>query len=195
MIYVGIRSRRELILVLVTSLCICACGPIESGVIDSGAFNTGGTNNPRVLIKVAYSRMYGSNRVDGARNVLKRAIAISKKENDHYALAVSYNMMGYTYIHKEKDPVSAERYYEKALRIATSHDHKCEVVHAFVGFALSNSLKGIPENSCVFKEKAHSEYRSIMNAAESGSFCEGGMESIRRAGKRVEELEAFLSCD
>jgi hypothetical protein len=177
------------------ALSILSCGPLESGVLDTGALNTGGTDDPRRLIEVAYSRLYGSNRVIGARNVLKRAIEQSILYNDLYALTVSYNMMGYTYIQKEKDPNIAEGYYNKAVKIAVENNFHCELVHAYIGLSLTNNLTGIYENSCVYKDKARKLVDQIKkNYKKEVLICEGGWKSIDAAEKRLNDLNSYLKC-
>jgi hypothetical protein len=172
------------------------CGPFESGVLDSGALNTGGTDDPRRLIEVAYDRMYRANRVIGARNVLKRAIERSKQSNDLYALAVSYNMMGYTYIDKEKDPNTAEKYYNKAINVISGNNFYCELVHSYIGYALSNNLRGIPENSCAYEIKARNLIEKIkLNYQKKVILCEGGLDSINVAEKRLIDLSNYLNCE
>ena len=175
---------------------IAACGPLESGVIDSGWLNTGGTNDPRRLIVVAYSRMYESNRIIGARNVLRRAIELSEKKSDLYALAVSYNMMGDTYIYKEKDPKMAEEYYYRALPIVQSNKYNCELVETYIGFALSNELRGIPGSSCNYALKCKDLMGKIKEEYHNQKHpCEGGSEAISYTEKRLNKLIDHLGCE
>jgi hypothetical protein len=169
------------------------CGPFESGVLDTGVFNTGGTDDPRRLIEIAYNRMYYSNRIIGAWNVLGRAIKMSIQSNDMYALAKSYNMMGYTYIDKERDIFTAEKYYNKAIKVIEANNFNCELVHSYIGLALVNMLRGIPENACAYKRKANNLIKKIeCNYKRGISSCEGGMKSINDAKKRIHELNNFI---
>ncbi|MDD3815647.1 MAG: tetratricopeptide repeat protein [Desulfocapsaceae bacterium] len=180
------------ILLLLTA---SGCGSLESGVIDTGFFNTGGTDDPRRLIGVAYNRMYKSNRIIGARNVLKRAIERSQKENDLYALAVSYNMMGYTYIQKEKDPNEAKKYYDKAIELIEHNEFDCELIHYYIGMALSEELLGIKDNSCSYEKKAQKTLTRIKyNFQNDVDGCEFGQKEIYIAEKRLSELSKHLSC-
>ena len=175
---------------------IASCGPLESGVIDSGWLNTGGTNDPRRLIVIAYRRMYESNRIIGARNVLQRAIELSEKKSDLYALAVSYNMMGDTYIYEEKDPKMAEEYYYRALPIVQSNKYNCELVETYIGFALSNELSGMPGTSCNYALKCKDLMGKIKEEYHNQKYpCEGGSEAISYTEKRLNKLLDHLDCE
>ncbi len=160
-----------------------------------GFLNTGGTNDPRELIGIAHSRMK-SNRVIGARNVLRRSIEQSKIKNDIYALAVSYNMMGFTYIVEEKDPGEAYDYYQKALEIINSNQFDCELIHNQIGFALMNEMWSIPENSCSYKEKAQATLDKVnFNYKNDLRKCEGDYKAISIAEERVLSLTSHLKCN
>lgn len=188
---------RRIKLLCFFSVCILimACGPIESGVLDTGVFNKGGTDDPRRLIDIAYNRLYKQNRIVGARNVLKRAIERSKRTGDFYALAVSYNMMGFTYVYKEKDPSISEMYFGRAIETISGGNYNCELVHSYVGIALSNYLKEIYHNAYVYEEKAKHMMKTIRSTyKENPRVCEYGPYSINIAEKRVVELSEFLKC-
>ncbi len=176
-------------------LSVSGCGPLESGVIDTGFVNTGGTDDPRRLIGVAYNRMYKSNRITGARNVLMRAIERSQKENDLYALAVSYNMMGYTYIQKEKDPNEAKQYYDKAIVLIQQNQFDCEYVHYFIGMALAEELWEIKDNSCRYENMAREKLSRIKYNYNNGEkACEYEQKEILIAEKRLDDLSTHLDC-
>lgn len=176
-------------------LALSGCGPLESGVIDTGFLNAGGTDDPRRLIAVAYNRMYVSNRIIGARNVLNRAIERSQKENDLYALAVSYNMMGYTYIQEEKDPNEAKKYYDKAIDLIEQNQFDCELIHYYIGMALSEELWGIKDNSCSYEIKSQETLARIKyNFQNDVGSCEYGQKEIYNAEKRLNDLSNHLSC-
>lgn len=182
---------------IIIMIALYGCGPLESGVIDSGFFNTGGTDDPRKLIGIAYSRMYRSNRIIGARNVLRRAIELSEKDGDWYALAVSYNMMAYTYVEKEKDPAVAEGYYKKAYKLISENNFECELVHYYVGIALVNEMMEIEENSCEYAEEAEIALKEVKyNFQHQIRTCEGGQKEIVIAEDRVKKLRAhFGRCE
>lgn len=171
-------------------LYIAGCGPI-----DSGFLNTGGTDDPRKLIGIAYSRIYESDRIIGGRNVLRRSIEQAKKRNDTYALAVSYNMMGFTYIQEEKDPNKAKPYYDKAIEIINKNQFDCELIHYYIGMALSEKLLGIIENSCSYEEKAKKTLVQVKhNFQNQIHVYEGGQKAINIAEIRVKELSSHLKC-
>ncbi|MCP4347662.1 MAG: hypothetical protein GY795_19325 [Desulfobacterales bacterium] len=181
---------------LLTIIAISGCGPLESGVIDSGFLNTGGTDDPRRLIGIAYNRMYKSNRIVGARNVLKRAIERSIKENDPYTLAVSYNMMGFTYIQKEKESKDAGIYYQKAIEIIEENYFDCELIHYYVGIALINEMQGIIENSCVYERKAKKTLDQVKyNFQNQIRIYKGGQKAIITAENRIKDLSLHLRCE
>jgi hypothetical protein len=185
----------QIYLVISIIFCFSACGPLESGVIDSGWLNTGGTNDPRRLITVAYSRMYESKRIIGARNVLRRAINISEKNGDLFALAVSCNMMGDTYIYEEKDPKMAEEYYNRALPIVQNNRYNCELVETYIGFALSNELRGLTDISCNYALKCKGLMEKIKEEYHSHQIpCEGGSKTIFDTEKRLSKLFDHLNC-
>lgn len=187
--------RKKLLVALIALICFSGCGPIESGVVDTGILNTGGTDDPRRLIRVAHDRMYHSHRIVGARNVLRRAIERSKAEGDPYALAVSYNMMGYTYIQLEKDPKAACQYYEKAHKIINEHRFDCELVHNYIGFALAHELWGEIENACVYKENAQNAIKMVKyNQQHQLRAYEGGNKAIHSADERVRSLIEHFNC-
>jgi tetratricopeptide (TPR) repeat protein len=176
-------------------LSITGCGPLESGIIDTGLFNTGGTDDPRRLIGVAHNRMYKSNRIIGARNVLRRAIERSQKENDLYALAVSYNMMGYTYIQEEKDPNEAKKYYDKAFLVIEQNQFECEYIHYYIGMALTEELWRIKENSCSYEKMAQETLSRVKyNWQNDEGGCEYGKKEIESAEKRLSDLSHYLNC-
>jgi hypothetical protein len=170
-----------------TILNISGCAP--------GFLNTGGTNDPRELIGVAYTRMK-SNRVVGARNVLRRSIEQSKKQHDQYALAVSYNMMGFTYIVEEKDPSKALDFYSNAFELIKSNNYECELIHNYIGVSLTNDLLGIPENVCSYRDKALKALElAKQNFREGQRKCEGGWRAVTIAEERIEKLNSKIKCN
>nr|WP_319495066.1 hypothetical protein [uncultured Desulfobacter sp.] len=182
------------IFVIVIITLTTSCGPLESNGLNSGILNTGGTDNPRELIGIAYNRIYKSNRIIGARNVLKRAIEQSKKNNDFYALAVSYNMMGYTFFLKEKSPNQAEYYCQKALIITEENELKCEQIHSYIGLALYSKLRDDIAFACSYEKKANILFKKIINSSEGVNVCEGGQRSISIVSKRLSSLKLYLNC-
>jgi len=159
-----------IILFILTS----GCGPLESGVIDRGFFSVGGTNDPRLLIRVAGQR-YASNRIVGTRTVLRRAIARSQKKADHFALAISYNLMGYIYYQHEKDAKEAENYFRKALLVADENGLTCEKTRAYIHLALSSQLIHDKEKACFYKNRAENLLHEIhTDKSQMKGYCENG---------------------
>ncbi len=160
---------------------------------DWGFLSTGGTNDHRKLIGIAYYRMYKQNRVVGTRNVLRRAIALSGKKGDLWALCTSYNMMAFTYIVKDKNLDRVESYYRRAVKIAEENNFDCELIHSYIGLALSSKLRGDTDQALSYEAKAEALLKKAKHNFENRiQEYEGGQKAIDLVEERFKTLHPVL---